>query len=157
MYLVINPAGGAVGFQPDPARGVAVSVPGMSSRPAVVLMTLLISFTMTWVGQDYFSPPGGRLHPLPGAVGLLLRERHGGAAGTALFMLSVAAMAVAHQIVLVIVLMSIVALVVTRQTREWSLPAACDRSPMAPTTRRERHRAMALAGQLVRAVPSVLT
>ncbi|MCT2058485.1 MULTISPECIES: hypothetical protein [Dietzia] len=87
----------------------------------------------------------------------MLRERHGGAAGTALFMLSVAAMAVAHQIVLVIVLMSIVALVVTRQTREWSLPAACDRSPMAPTTRRERHRAMALAGQLVRAVPSVLT
>ena len=122
----------------DAARAIAIWAPlgfnlillvvlrylfrGMSTRPAVVWMALLIYFTMTWVGQDYFSPQAAVYILYLGAVGLLLRERHGGAARTALFILLVAAMAVTHQITLVIVLMSIVALVVTRQTRGWYLP-----------------------------------
>lgn len=96
---------------------------GLTDRPPVVRMALLIYFTMTWVGQDYFSPQAAVYILYLGVVGLLVRHRHGGAGRTPVFVLLVAAMAVTHQITLVILLLAVGALLVFRQVRGWHLMA----------------------------------
>ena len=95
---------------------------GLTSQSTVVWLALLIYFTMTWVGQDYYSPQAAAYVLYLAAVGLLLRAPRGGTARTLLFTLLVAAMAVTHQITLVILVISVVALVLTRRTHGWYLP-----------------------------------
>lgn len=95
---------------------------GLTGRPSVVWLALLIYFTMTWVGQDYFSPQAAAYILYLGMVGLLVRNRRGGAMRLVMFTLLVAAIAVTHQITLIILLMAVAALVVTRRTRGWYLP-----------------------------------
>lgn len=95
---------------------------GFTGRPAVVWLALLIYFTMTWVGQDYYSPQAAVYILYIGMVGLLVRNPRGSAMRTLVFSLLVAAMAVTHQITLVILLMAVAALVVTRRIHGWYLP-----------------------------------
>lgn len=95
---------------------------GLTGRSSVVWLALLIFFTITWVGQDYFSPQAAGFILYLALVGLLVRQPNGSAGRTVLFTLLVAAMAVAHQITLVILLMAVTALVALRRTRGWYLP-----------------------------------
>lgn len=95
---------------------------GLTRRTVVVWLALLIYFTMTWVGQDYYSPQAAAYVLYLAVVGLLIHTPRGGPGRTVLFTLLVAAMAVTHQITLVILIISVLALVATRQTRGWYLP-----------------------------------
>lgn len=95
---------------------------GLTDRTAVVWLALLIYFTMTWVGQDYFSAQAVGYILYLAVVGLLVRNTRGSAMRTVVFSLLVAATAVSHQITLVILLMAVAALVVLRRTRGWYLP-----------------------------------
>lgn len=95
---------------------------GLTDRPAVVWLALLIYFTMTWVGQDYFSPQAAVYILYLGVVGVLVRNRRGSVMRTLVFALLVAATAVTHQITLIILVMAVTALVVTRRTHGWYLP-----------------------------------
>lgn len=94
---------------------------GLTSRSDVVGTALIIYFTMTWVGQDYFSPQAVVYILYIAVVGLLLRGQYSGWLRTALFALLVAAMAVSHQITLVMLLMALTALLVLHQIRGWHL------------------------------------
>ncbi|UVE94091.1 hypothetical protein [Dietzia sp. B32] len=95
---------------------------GFTGRPAVVWLALVLYFTMTWVGQDYYSPQAAVYILYLGMIGLLIRNPRGSAMRTLVFSVLVAAMAVTHQITLVILLMAVAVLVATRQTRGWYLP-----------------------------------
>lgn len=95
---------------------------GLTGRPEVVWLALTIYFTMTWVGQDYFSPQAVVYILYLAVIGLLLRDRRGSVARTLIFTALVAAMAVTHQITLVVLLMAVGVLVVTRRTSGWYLP-----------------------------------
>lgn len=94
---------------------------GLTDSTSVVQMALLIYFTLTWVGQDYFSPQAVVYILYLGVVGLLVRHRHGSTQRTLVFILLVAAMAVTHQITLVILLLAVGALVMLRQVNGWHL------------------------------------
>lgn len=94
---------------------------GLTDRQPVILMALLIYFTMTWVGQDYFSPQAVVYILYLGMVGLLARHRQGSTPRTLVFLLLVAAMAVTHQITLVILLLAVGALLMLRQVHGWRL------------------------------------
>lgn len=94
----------------------------LTGNATVVRLALLIYFTMTWVGQDYFSPQAVGNILYIAVVGFVLRNRRGGVMRTLVFTLMVAAMAVSHQITLVIFLLAIIALVALRQTDGWYLP-----------------------------------
>lgn len=94
---------------------------GLTDSTPVVQMALLIYFTLTWVGQDYFSPQAVVYILYLGVVGLLVRHRHGSTQRTLVFILLVAAMAVTHQITLVILLLAVGALLMLRQVNGWHL------------------------------------
>lgn len=95
---------------------------GLTARAAVVWLALLLYFTMTWVGQDYFSPQAVASVLYLAAMGVLLHRPRGGPGRTVLFTVLVAAMAVTHQITLLILVISVLALVLTRRVRGWYLP-----------------------------------
>lgn len=94
---------------------------GMTGRTPVVWLALVIYFTMTWVGQDYFSPQAVAYILYLGVMGLLVRHRHASTPRTLVFLLLVAAMTVTHQITLVILLLAVGALLISRQVRGWHL------------------------------------
>lgn len=94
---------------------------GFTTRPDVVWLALLIFFTMTWVGQDYFSPQAVTYILYLAVLGLLVRHPRGSAMRTAVFTLFVAAMAVSHQITLVMLLVALAALLVLRRVEGWHL------------------------------------
>lgn len=95
---------------------------GLTENPAVVWLALLVYFTMTWVGQDYFSPQAIGNILYIAVAGFLLRHRRGGVVRTLVFALVVTAVTVSHQITLVVLLLAIAALVVLRRTAGWYLP-----------------------------------
>ncbi len=95
---------------------------GLTDREDLAWLAVLWFFVITWVGQDYFSPQAIAFVLYLAVVGTLLRRGMPAAVRLGLFTVTVAALAVTHQITLLVLVSSVTALVVFRVVRGWYLP-----------------------------------
>lgn len=95
---------------------------GLTDRDDLAWLAVLWFFVITWVGQDYFSPQAMAFVLYLAVVGTLLRRGMPTAARLGLFTVTAAALAVTHQITLLVLVSSVTALVVFRVVRGWYMP-----------------------------------
>ncbi|WP_182359215.1 hypothetical protein [Tomitella gaofuii] len=95
---------------------------GLTDREDLAWLAVLWFFVITWVGQDYFSPQAMAFVLYLAVIGTLLRRDMPAAVRLGLFTVTVAALAVTHQITLLVLVSSVTALVMFRVVRGWYLP-----------------------------------
>ncbi len=95
---------------------------GLTDRDDLAWLAVLWFFVITWVGQDYFSPQAMAFVLYLAVIGTLLRRGMPAGVRLGLFTVTVAALAVTHQITLLVLVSSVTALVVFRVVRGWYLP-----------------------------------